>query len=151
MKKVLLVFVACLGIVSCKQGTQNKKEEVQAQNSSEQVVDMHNAANALSYYGVYEGVIPAADCPGIEVVLTLNLDQTFALHETYIDREDGVFEEKGSFAVDGNHLILFKSHDEESSYKIEEGRLKMLNSAGEEITGDLASHYILQQKQVFEE
>lgn len=151
MKKVVLMLAASLSLVACKQNAKNQAQTEKVAIETEQVIDTHDAEHSLSYFGVYEGVIPAADCPGIEVKLILHEDQTFELHEAYIDREDSTFTEKGSFSVDANHLILFKAHDEESNYKIEEGRLRMLDMQGNEITGELADHYLLNQTKVFGE
>lgn len=32
---------------------------------------MHNAENSLDYDGTYTGTFPAADCPGINMTLTI--------------------------------------------------------------------------------
>ena len=39
-------------------------------------MDMHTAEISLDYYGTYKGTLPAADCPGINVTLTLNKNKT---------------------------------------------------------------------------
>jgi uncharacterized lipoprotein YbaY/heat shock protein HslJ/uncharacterized lipoprotein NlpE involved in copper resistance len=58
--------------------------------------------------GTFEGVLPCADCPGIQHRLTLLADQTYHLRTEYQDRPDGVFDEIGSLAVtaDGSTLVL---------------------------------------------
>ena len=38
------------------------------------MADIHNAETSLDYEGTYKGVLPAADCPGIETTLILNPD-----------------------------------------------------------------------------
>jgi uncharacterized lipoprotein YbaY/heat shock protein HslJ len=58
--------------------------------------------------GTFEGLLPCADCPGIQHRLTLSADQTYHLRTEYQDRPDGVFDEIGSLAVtaDGTTLVL---------------------------------------------
>jgi copper homeostasis protein (lipoprotein) len=35
------------------------------------VIDEHNAKNSLDYIGMYKGIVPCADCEGIETILNL--------------------------------------------------------------------------------
>jgi len=37
----------------------------------------HTSANSLDWAGVYRGVLPCADCPGIETTLRLATDSTY--------------------------------------------------------------------------
>lgn len=113
------------------------------------VPDMHTAENALDYFGVYEGTLPAASCPGIQTVLTLQKDTTFTLHSDYIDEKDAVFDVKGTYTLQGSLLTLKADDGEIYYYKVEEGRLRMLNAAKEPITGPLAENYVLKQTQIF--
>lgn len=110
---------------------------------------MHTAENALDYFGVYEGTLPAASCPGIRTVLTIHKDTTFTLHSEYIDRKDGVFDEKGTYTLQGSLMTLKLGDGEIYYYKVEEGRVRMLNADKEPITGDLAENYVLKQTQIF--
>lgn len=105
------------------------------------VADMHNAQNSLDYQGTYKGTFPAADCPGINIVLTLNKDNTYQMTMDYIDR-NSTFDEKGTYKVDGNMLTL-SGDDGEQYYKVEENRLVRLDADKQPITGELANMYIL--------
>ena len=71
-------------------------------------VDMHNSRNSLDWPGVYEGVLPCADCPGIQTRLTLQQDGRFALSMRYLERQVAPFESSGSFSwkADGNTITL---------------------------------------------
>ena len=105
-------------------------------------IDIHNTKNSLDYEGTYKGVFPAADCPGIETTLTLNPDKTFSLHSVYIDR-DSSFDEKGTYTLKDNLLTLNEEGGELSYYKVEENHLRKLTMDKQEITGELADHYVL--------
>lgn len=72
MKKNLYWMAAAFITLTAVGCTNAKKADVSAAGSdTTQVVDMHTAETSLDYYGVYKGTVPAADCPGIELTLTL--------------------------------------------------------------------------------
>lgn len=133
-----LLLVACGGNASRKDSA--AAEPVQAGA----VVDTHNAENALDYCGTYRGTIPAADCPGIELTLTLQADGRFEQTWNYLERE-GIFTERGPYKVEGNLLTLRPDGDGVSLYyKVEENRLRKLDASRRPIEGELASYYVLQ-------
>lgn len=81
MKKNLYWMAAAFITLTAVGCTNAKKADVSAAgNDTTQVVDMHTAETSLDYYGVYKGTTPAADCPGIE--LTLTLKRTALIHTT---------------------------------------------------------------------
>lgn len=148
MKKYIVVAVAVLMMFSC--GGNKQTDNIQA-NDTEAVVapDMHNAEISLDYWGIYEGTLPAADCPGIKTTLTLNKDNTFTLHSEFIDRENAIFDERGSFTLDGNILTLKQDNGTNSYYKVEEGQIRMLDGNKQPINGPIAEHYVLKQTKAF--
>lgn len=93
--------------------------------------------------GNYAGTIPAADCPGIAVSLTLSEDGSYESRSEYLGR-DAVFREYGRYTVEGERLTLYPDEGEAgASYRIEPERLRMLDRTGERIEGALADHYVL--------
>lgn len=111
-------------------------------------VDDHNSRNALDWAGAYEGVIPCADCPGIHLTLTINTDGSYQLHQEYQDR-DSKFEDEGKIAWnEKGSVITLESKVNNGGYKfkVEEGRLVMLDQQGKAITGPLEDNYILMKK-----
>ena len=99
--------------------------------------------------GTYEGVLPAADCPGIKTVLTINADSTYQLRQDYIDRKDAHDEASGVLHVlDGRLLMLERpSSGERSYYKVkDDSHLVMTDSLGNEPEGETAKFYILEKK-----
>ena len=91
MKKKLVLtaaVIAALSVVSCNGKKTNNKEadqdslsyaEKDSLNSNDVVLD--------SIAGTYEGTLPAADCPGIKTVLTLNADSTYQYSADYLERK----------------------------------------------------------------
>jgi copper homeostasis protein (lipoprotein) len=70
------------------------------------------AANA--YVGTYEGILPCADCEGIETELALSPDTTFTLIEYYLTDNAELFLTEGTWRVsdDLKYIILDSSQDE---------------------------------------
>lgn len=146
-KKYFVWIIFCTVLLAgCTNG--KKAEDAKGTTDTAQVADLHTAETSLDYYGLYKGVTPAADCPGIETTLTLNTDNTFTLRLVYIDR-DTQFDETGNFVLDGNILTLTSRDGTKSYYKVEEGQVRMLNADKQEVTGELADMYILKQEKVF--
>lgn len=141
MKKLFILACACLLITSCNS---NKKNTDKSATATE-AVDMHNAANSLDYIGTYTGTFPAADGPGINMTLIIKKDKTFELVSEYIDRENATFKEYGVYSVEGNIMMLLNG-DDKQYYKIGENTLTALNQDKQEITGELAKHYVLHKK-----
>ena len=71
-------------------------------NGNKAATDGHNAENSLDYEGTYYGFLPAADCPGINVTLTLNKDKLFTIINDYVERSS--YTEKGTYEVNENTL-----------------------------------------------
>lgn len=94
---------------------------------------------------VYEGILPAADCPGIQTTLTLYKDGSFQLNEVYLER-DTAFTQQGTFQLEDDLLTLFVQEDSPRYFRLEDNSAVMLNADRQPITGDLASQYILRKK-----
>jgi copper homeostasis protein (lipoprotein) len=106
----------------------------------------HYARNSLDWAGIYHGVLPCADCPGIDTVVTLTMDGTYRLQTRYIDRDEQVFEQRGEFEWNdaGNTVTLLGS--EQGPLFVGENHLVQLAQDGSRVTGDLADHHVLTQR-----
>lgn len=149
MKKKIYFAALALTAISITGCMNNKKSNLTNRTDSTQVADMHTAETSLDYYGEYKGTIPAADTPGIEVTLTLNKNNTYTLTNIYIDRKDAEFKEEGTFNVQGDLLTLKEKNGGESYYKVEEGRVVMLNADKQAAQGEMKDLYVLKQEKVF--
>lgn len=148
MKRTNVLVVAALalsiGFVSCKN---DKKTEAETK-VEEVVIDDHTSENALDWAGTYQGVVPCADCPGIETTIVLNQDGTFSKVTVYQEKADGKFEDKGSFTWNdkGSIVILKTETGEISQYQVAEGSILALDTTGNVIEGELAENYRLAKK-----
>ncbi|WP_305043287.1 copper resistance protein NlpE [Geoalkalibacter sp.] len=109
------------------------------------VVDGHTSRIALDWPGVYAGVLPCADCAGIDTRLRLNADLTYVLETRYLGKDERVFARRGFFvwAEDGNIIHLRGLEDGPVSYRVGENRLFQLDRQGRGIEGPLAETYVL--------
>lgn len=103
----------------------------------------HNARNSLDWAGVYRGILPCADCEGIETIVILQRDGTYRSQSRYLGKGDTVFSDKGRFAWnDAGDTVTF-SGERPAKYFVGENRLIRLALDGSRVTGPLAKHYIL--------
>ena len=128
MKKTIstvIIFVALLGICSVAWAGGGKEKQ-----------------NDLA--GMYMGIIPAADCPGIAVVVILNAEGKYKITYQYIDRGVEVFPYAGTFTWDEKtKIITLDSRDLPRYYKVDKNGLTQLDKDGNEIKGNLADLYKL--------
>lgn len=121
-----------------------------AKPDSPVVADMHNAENSLDIAGTYKGLLPCADCEGIETTLKLNNDQSFVLEEAYKGKKEAMKSEmKGKWVIHENTITLQFSKEVQDrilQYRAEENQLRTLDQQGKVIEGDLANHYILKKQ-----
>ena len=136
-RKVLILAAAAVALASCGGNAPRRSAQ---QETGAFKPDIHNAETSLDYRGTYRGVLPAADCPGIETTLTLKPDGTYSLHEEYLER-DARFDAEGAYTLHGNLLTLEGS--DTTWYKVEENRLRRLTTDRKEVEGPLAEHYVL--------
>ena len=145
--RMVLIFCSSLFLFSCKNGTDKKELEIVNSTSKDtNVVDAHNSQNSLDWEGVYKGILPCADCEGIEIEIILNSDLTFVKKTKYLGKENfNGIDEKGSFTwnKEGSTIILQQINEGSNQYKVCENTLTHLDMEGKIIKGDLAEKYIL--------
>ncbi|EMR01510.1 copper resistance protein NlpE N-terminal domain-containing protein [Cesiribacter andamanensis] len=139
--KPLLFFLLCLILpLACTSPQRSTSTEAgEAADVSYQAVD---------WPGTYRGLLPCADCAGIETVMELNPDQTYVLTTRYEGKEAAMVQSQGSFHWNeaGTTLILENEEgaDRPTYYKLGEGQLTQLDRQGQPIAGALADKYVLQ-------
>jgi len=140
----LIIFVALTGCNN--QNSTSDATSSDVEEATEQAIyDEHNSRNALDWPGVYKGTIPCADCPGIETSIALKSDGTFERSVRYLEKENGVTNDDGSFSWDesGSTVTLQSADGTAQSYQVGENVLFHLDQDGSRITGDLEENYKL--------
>ena len=103
----------------------------------------HNARNSLDWAGAYRGVLPCADCPGIETVVVLASDGTYRTQWKYLSKNDQVFSDQGRFTWNAAGNTVTFAGSQPARYFVGENSLTRLAQDGSRITGPLAEHYVL--------
>lgn len=155
IKPVILSLSACLVLVACGPAptetsvpTQPLTQSPTAQTDTAAAPDKSNSANSLDWAGEYKGVVPCADCEGIETSLTLNMDQSYQLSTIYLGKDATAFQQQGQFEWDANGSVirLLNQKDGPALYKVGENQLFQLDIQGQVISGDLAENYKLKKQ-----
>ena len=94
-----------------------------------------------AFAGDFAGILPCADCPGIEMQLAIDPDGSFVLDETYQER-DASFETRGTWTVDdqGQRLLLDPDSKDEPDRLfqiVSRDELRMLDSDGQPVDSPL--------------
>lgn len=109
-----------------------------------------NAKGILDYVGYYKGVLPCADCEGIETSLCLNENATYTLRTTYLGKGNKIFEQKGTYSWNKNGSIvrLDNSEGAPNLYAVNKNTITQLNMRGRRITGKFEKEYVLTKQKV---
>ena len=145
MKKNLLLLALPLLLAAC----QTPSAPATDSTDTSTVVDSHTAENALDWPGRYAGLLPCADCEGIQTQLTLNADKTYVLEEHYVKNGRALHSSKatGRFQFDAKKpsLIRLENTNPTRVYFIGEGYAEARDAqSGDKISSQL--NYRLQQQ-----
>ncbi len=142
MKKLLLVIILGILFMGCGTG---KKQNTASEEEKNRVPDMHTSQIALDFWGTYKGIVPCADCEGIETTIELKADETFEVQTVYLGKSDEVFSYSGHYhwSDDGRSIHLHGIENGPSYYFVGENQLIQLDMEGNRITGELAEKYVL--------
>jgi heat shock protein HslJ len=140
MKRNILFIISIISVFMALNSCKSKQKA-----STGLVYIGDNARNNFDWAGTYVGIIPCADCEGIQTRITLNKDGSYSMSQKYGDK-DGLFEQKGNirWSALGNTMALSDLNNTNPvNYKVGENEITMLDSEGYEIKGTLANNYIL--------
>lgn len=103
------------------------------------------ASFSADWSGKYTGILPCADCEGIQTQVTLFADSTYKLDWQYMNKENASFSETGTFQWNESDSLITLNNTEgaPSYYKVGKNTLTQLDMEGKVITGDLAGNYVL--------
>jgi copper homeostasis protein (lipoprotein) len=139
----LLTFLLIFGIISCTPG----RMQVQKGNDAIKITPSKYSKNSPDWNGLYAGIVPCADCEGIETEIKLNNDFTCEISRRYFGKSDQVYLSAGTFKWnDSNNKIVLRIDKEQSNqnqYLLGENMLIKLDVNGKMIEGALSEMYIL--------
>ncbi|MFO7798613.1 copper resistance protein NlpE N-terminal domain-containing protein [Rhodohalobacter sp.] len=92
---------------------------------------------------VFSGILPCADCPGIESIVVLN-EESFEELSHYQDRGNNLYQVDGTWTLTGDTLKLYRVEDElHKAFVYSREQIKLLDRDLQPITGDLEENYTL--------
>ena len=145
MKNTLIAIVVVVLSASCQtQKTPSSNQGIEGMDKKTDAA--HTSQNALDWDGIYRGVLPCADCEGIQTTIYLNNDLSFRVKTKYLGKSDSIYETSGEFSWNekGNTIALTSTDKgQETRYFVGEGLLTQLDKQGNKATGENAIHYIL--------
>lgn len=149
MKKNSLLYVSIALLVLATMSCKNRKTSgtTDNQNVKTETDKVHNSQNTLDWAGVYKGVVPCADCDGIETMIRITSNNTFVLETKYLGKSKEVNTEVGTFHWDdsGNKIILDERNKSSGpfAFAVGENKLTQLDINGNYIGGKPSDKYIL--------
>jgi heat shock protein HslJ len=107
------------------------------------------ATAVKDWEGAYMGVVPCADCEGIQTMIKLNKDNSYTIQTKYLGKGPEIFEDKGKISWDKNgFLLLLLSGDDSSLVKLSLNELTLLDKEGKPVVGQYASYCILKKEKL---
>lgn len=107
--------------------------------------DSHMAKISGGYIGTYKGILPCADCQGLETEIAINENSTFCIKRKYDGKGDKVYIQKGNFTWNkkGDIIILTGVENGADHYLVGKNKLTQLDISEKKFIGNLADEYIL--------
>jgi uncharacterized membrane protein len=111
---------------------------------SEQQKAISDNATALKVQGIYEGVVPCADCNGILTKIQLYPDMMYRTEMTYTGKSTTPIVDSGKYSINNEGVILLgDSANGYNQITFDNDHLVMLDKNGKQIEGSLAEKYFL--------
>lgn len=127
---LLVLFISFRLTTAC--GEMDNREQVRESDPIEELP------------AVFTGMMPCADCPGIEMHLLIDEDG-FTELSWYRDRSPEPFKTEGTWVLNSDTLSLYSSENELlKSYLFDGETVKLLDRNLQQVTGELSEMYILE-------
>lgn len=143
-ESILAVLLLC-SLVGCTPSAPKTQSNVNTATAGQPAAGGQTSRDSLDWYGTYNGVLPCADCQGIQTRITLLKDNTFTKAVKYLGKENRARFSRGTIQWDnqGSIITLADHQGKTGRYKVGENILFHLDRDGNMITGDSAQKYQL--------
>ncbi len=148
-KEIIFISIVIAALSACN--TSRRAASNAATTETETITFGDNSRTSVDWAGVYKGLIPCADCPGIEDEIRLNNDLTYERLMVYLESGDSRFSEHGRFEWDetGGRIRLISADAPDQAgnwFRVGENRLFMLDIEGNPIESNIPSEMYTYQK-----
>ncbi|MFV0470448.1 MAG: copper resistance protein NlpE [Paludibacteraceae bacterium] len=141
--RILYIFILIIALGSCIKNHDNKEKGSNNTASDSIIATGNEGIEKEQWVGDYRGLLPCADCQGIDMLLSLNEDTTYFLKMEYIGKGEP-FVDKGFFEWNSDRTkIVIESEEGKQEFLIGDAALTMLNSKGKIDKGELETSFVL--------
>jgi uncharacterized lipoprotein NlpE involved in copper resistance/heat shock protein HslJ len=143
-KSQLLLFLLLIAFLSCEDKKKSIKEDT---NTS--AADFPKVNQNQDFIGAYRGILPCADCDGMETKIILNENNTYTKAVHYLGKGTKIFEQKGTFSWNklGNIVILENISNAPNQYIVTKSKIIQLDMEGNLIASSFAKEYELSKQE----
>ena len=152
MKRFWIIGISSLCLFSCAAKQENNEPEGFAEDeaapltqpvtapavSADSTVSVRN-----SIEGTYKGIVPCADCAGIETMLEIKAGLTYTLSRTHIGKDGPVLRSGTYTDLTGGIIRLEGLKGEAGLYLLQPGKAYQLDQQGRIMKGKMAKKYVL--------
>ncbi|MEO6894674.1 MAG: copper resistance protein NlpE [Ginsengibacter sp.] len=137
--RIFTFLIAFLVLIQLSCGNNSNKVSTKTENKA------GKTDSSKVFSGIYFGVTPCADCPGIETTVHFNADSVFIENLVYMEK-DASFADTGKWSISGKIItVSFPGH--QSYFKIKsDSTVSILDAEKKEIKGALSDKFILHRK-----
>lgn len=140
LRTLLLAGAASCLLMAC---TNVPTSQTTATGTAAATATTDNARTALDWAGTYRGILPCADCEGIETTVVLTANGQYRSQMRYLGASAAPFNEHGRFIWNAAGNTVTLEGTQPAHYFVEENRIVRLAMDGSRIQGSLAAHYVL--------
>jgi uncharacterized lipoprotein NlpE involved in copper resistance/heat shock protein HslJ len=151
-KEIILILMFALVFASCNTGKQSGNSGNNNSDSgivmSPEFIAEHSSRSAVDWAGVYKGMIPCADCEGIDVEIQLNEDNSYKMVMNYLGK-NATFNDQGFFEWDetgGKVRFVVEGEGVGNWYRVGENNLLMLDADGNRIENNFPPEIYMLEK-----
>ncbi|GAA0751271.1 copper resistance protein NlpE [Psychroflexus lacisalsi] len=143
---MLRPYCVCLilfAFISCKNNTE-ANVELDIYVLDESFKEEHTSQNSLDWEGTYQGILPCADCEGIETKIQLKSNNTYIKSIKYLGKDEKEDQSQGNFSwnASGSEITL-ESEERPNTYKVMENAMMALDREGHLIRSQIEGDYKL--------
>lgn len=142
MNKFIVMACAAGVLLSCNESQQQAAKRA-AEETKETASTLVNTVASGGVTGIYEGLLPCADCAGIETRIYLFADSSFVENSLYLGKPNSTtFTASGKWSQESGTITLSQTGSARK-YKLGISKLTLLDTEGKEIQSSLKDRYIL--------
>lgn len=148
MNQIILSLGLGFLMMSCGFAVSPDDKPEEQRDLHKDFADHHTAKISLDYYGIYEGVLPCADCDGIKTVIHLRPENRYHKMSTYLGKGDNaIFEAEGNFSwEESGNVILLDVDGQEGRYFVGENFILLMGQLDEPVYSSLDEFYKLHKR-----